>query len=240
MNTRIVLVALVAGCLVPSASAAVFTAQGSMAGEVTATSALLQTRLTAIPGPALDATGDVPGAAGAVCFEYAVAADFKDARRTDWLEATAANDFIARAHLTNLRAGQVYHYRPVFGADRRQAQPGRPGQFATLPGAASDRAVTFIVCSCMNYNKFMHGARGKASGPITATAEDKRLGFPAFVAMAALQPDFFGGTGDIVYYDNILHGPATTLPQLRALHSHPRFRVLAGLPEIEITPARLN
>lgn len=31
-----------------------------------------------------------------------------------------------------------------------------------------------------------------------------------------------------------------TLPQLRILHSHPRFRVLAGLPEIEITPAKLN
>ena len=31
-----------------------------------------------------------------------------------------------------------------------------------------------------------------------------------------------------------------TLPQLRALHSHPRFRDLAGLPEIEIAPARLN
>ena len=31
-----------------------------------------------------------------------------------------------------------------------------------------------------------------------------------------------------------------TLPQLRALHSHRRFRDLAGLPELEIAPARLN
>ena len=31
-----------------------------------------------------------------------------------------------------------------------------------------------------------------------------------------------------------------TLPQLRVLHAHPRFRTLAGLPELYIAPARLN
>ncbi|NUM54047.1 MAG: hypothetical protein HUU46_10425 [Candidatus Hydrogenedentes bacterium] len=31
-----------------------------------------------------------------------------------------------------------------------------------------------------------------------------------------------------------------TLPQLRALHSHPQFRMLAGLPDAEISAARLN
>jgi alkaline phosphatase D len=215
---------LVLLCLISFvARAAVFTGQGSMAGEVTATSALLQTRLTAISGPVLDAEGDLPGAAGAVRFEYGLTADFRNALHTDWIEVSGGSDFIARAHLTNLHAGQVYYYRPVFGAERTGAQPGRAGRFATLPGGASAQAVTFIVGSCMNYNKFMHGARGKASGPITATEEDKRLGFPAFAAMAELKPDFFVGTGDIVYYDNILHGPATTLPQLRECW-HEQFR----------------
>ena len=51
-----------------SASAEVHHAQGEMAGEVTADSVLLQSRLTAIPGPQLDANGDVPGAAGVACF----------------------------------------------------------------------------------------------------------------------------------------------------------------------------
>src|SRR5687767_5916299 len=39
--------------------AEVFIAQGSMAGEVTSTGVLLQTRLTAIPGPELDQGGDI-------------------------------------------------------------------------------------------------------------------------------------------------------------------------------------
>ena len=51
-------------------SADIFHAQGELAGEVTATSVLLQSRLTAIPGPVLDESGDIPGAAGIACFEY--------------------------------------------------------------------------------------------------------------------------------------------------------------------------
>ena len=47
----------------------------------------------------------------------------------------------------------------------------------------------------MNYNKFLYGKAGKASGPITATEEDKLLGFPAFASMQTLRPDFFIGTG---------------------------------------------
>lgn len=31
-----------------------------------------------------------------------------------------------------------------------------------------------------------------------------------------------------------------TLPQLRPLHSHPRFRDLAGLPSLDVPPSRLN
>ena len=62
-----------------AAHAEVHQAQGEFAGEVTASSALLQSRLTAIPGPALDADGDVPGAAGVACFEWSEAADFADA-----------------------------------------------------------------------------------------------------------------------------------------------------------------
>ncbi|MBM3290835.1 MAG: hypothetical protein FJY92_11855 [Candidatus Hydrogenedentes bacterium] len=37
-----------------------------------------------------------------------------------------------------------------------------------------------------------------------------------------------------------MRAAVATLPQLRSLHAHPRFRDLAGLPEIEIAPARLN
>lgn len=37
-----------------------------------------------------------------------------------------------------------------------------------------------------------------------------------------------------------MRAAVATLPQLRALHTHARFRDLAGLPEVEIARARLN
>src|SRR5687767_10012343 len=90
------------GCLLVStwARAEIFLAQGAMAGEPTATSVLLQTRLTAIPGPALNADGDVPGAAGVACFEYGTKSDLSDPQRTPWAQAAADSDFIVRAQLT--------------------------------------------------------------------------------------------------------------------------------------------
>ncbi len=47
------------------------------------------------------------------------------------------------------------------------------------------------MASCMNYNKFMHGKKAKASGPTSATDEDKKLGYPSFQAIAELKPDYF-------------------------------------------------
>ena len=91
-----------------------------------------------------------------------------------------------------------------------------------MPGGENDAPVRFIVGSCMNYNKFMHGKLGKASGPETATETDKRLGNPTFEAMLKLRPDFFVGTGDIVYYDHPMR-EAKTVPQLRQCW-HEQFR----------------
>ena len=92
------------------AFAEVHHAQGEFAGEATATSVLLQSRLTAAPGPALDASGDVPGAAGVACFEWSEAPDFSGAHRTAWLTAAAEGDFIVRARLEDLKPGTVHHY----------------------------------------------------------------------------------------------------------------------------------
>ncbi len=87
----------------------------------------------------------------------------------------------------------------------------------------------------MNYNKFMHGKAGNAGGPITATEEDKRLGFPAFVAMRNLKPDFFVGTGDIVYYDNKFRR-SETVEQLR-LCWHEQFRFQRMIDFFQHVPA---
>ena len=202
---------------------AVYHARGEMSGEVTDTSVLLQSRLTAIQGPELDAHGDVPGAAGVAMFEWSESEDLSNATTTGWLKAEAEHDFIVRTQVTGLKADTTYRYRLVFGETIADAKAGPIRSFKTLPGAASTAAVQFCMGSCMNYHKFMNGKAGKASGPITATEEDKRLGYPAFAAMEALKPDFFIGTGDIVYYDNVLNGPAQTLPELRSCW-HEQFR----------------
>lgn len=197
-----------------------FLGQGTMSGEVTDASALLQTRLTL--ASELNAEGDLPGAAGVACFEWSTHEDFREARRTPFQPATDQHDFIVRAEIADLKPGTTYHYRAVFGSTEAAAQAGPSCSFKTLPGGSTDTPVRFIVGSCMNYNKFMHGKRGKASGPLTATDEDKRLGFPSFESMLKLRPDFFIGTGDIVYYDNPLR-VAKTVPQLRQCW-HEQFR----------------
>jgi alkaline phosphatase/alkaline phosphatase D len=74
----------------------------------------------------------------------------------------------------------------------------------------------------MNYYPFITG-QPNGDGPVTATAEDKRLGYPSFAAMQKLNPDFFIGAGDIVYYDFPKDSPAQTVPQLRKKW-HEQFR----------------
>ncbi|GAB5562910.1 MAG: alkaline phosphatase D family protein [Synoicihabitans sp.] len=203
-----------------SASAGVHLGQGTMSGEVTATSALVQTRLTATK--MLDEAGDIPGAAGVVAFEWSDKETLQSARRTGLIPASDHHDFIARAELTGLQPNTRYFYRAVYGPHADALQEGPICSFKTHPGEHNDADVSFIVGSCMNYNKFMHGKAGNAGPVITATAEDKRLGFPAFVAMRELKPDFFIGTGDIVYYDNP-YRRAETVAELRQCW-HEQFR----------------
>ncbi len=90
-------------------SAEIHHAQGEMAGEVTATSAWLQTRLTAIPGPELDADGDVPGMEGVACFEWSETPDFSQPIRSKWSVAKAERDFIIRSSASGLKPGTLYH-----------------------------------------------------------------------------------------------------------------------------------
>jgi alkaline phosphatase D len=202
-------------CLINSSQADTFLGQGTMSGEVTATSAILQTRLTA--ATEINDKGDLPGAAGDVCFEWCATDDFKDAKRTPIQKASAENDFIVRDQLSDLQSHTCYYYRAIY-ADKT----GPTCSFQTLLTADSSEPVQFIVGSCMNYCKFMYGKAAQSSGPVTATDEDKRLGYPAFATMQALNPQFFVGTGDIVYYDNKIR-MAKTVEQLRGCW-HEQFR----------------
>ncbi len=194
--------------------------QGTMSGEVTANSLLVQTRLTATER--LDDDGDLPGAPGLVAFQWGTTPDLLDARNTEFVPAVAERDFIVRAQLKDLQPGTLYYFRAIYGSDAQHTTTGPICSGKTLPGEQSEATVRFVMGSCMNYNKFMFGKEGKASGPVTATAEDKQLGYPAFASIARLKPDFFIGTGDIVYYDNPKNN-AETLAELRQCW-HEQFR----------------
>lgn len=216
-----------------STQAALHLGQGTMSGEPSSTSIFLQTRLTA--ASELNDRGDLPGAEGMIAFEWSKKENFADSHLTSFQKATSPNDFIVRQELTDLKSGTLYYYRAHFGESKTTAKPGSTCKFKTLPGPEKETEVTFIIGSCMNYCKFMHGKAARASGPITATAEDKKLGYPALSAMASLKPDFFVGTGDIVYYDNPIR-VAKTVPQLRQCW-HEQFRFPRFIDFLQHVPA---
>ena len=206
--------------IAPSADAEIHLAQGLMSGEVTESSVLLQTRLTATAG--LDPDGDVPGAVGVARFEWDTSPDFETAVRSAWLTAEPANDFIVRTPVAGLEPSTLYHYRVELGEDEATAKLGPTGTFKTLPGRARRDAVRFCMGSCMNYHPFMSGTSDGGGRP-SATDSDKRLGYPSFAAMRALAPDFFIGAGDIVYYDKGQPHAATPPAMRKKWHEQFRF-----------------
>ncbi|MEM6779444.1 MAG: beta-propeller fold lactonase family protein [Planctomycetota bacterium] len=195
--------------------------QGTMSGEVTDQTAIIQTRLTM--GTQLEASGDLPGSPGVVKFQWSRRADLSDSNSTPLQFVKSDNDFIAKSSLTGLQPGTTYYYRAWYGASKVELRPGPICSFQTLPGSASSKPVEFVVGSCMNYIKFIHGREGNARGPITATDEDKQLGFPAFETMRGMNPAFFVGTGDIVYYDNPYRVARTRAELRQCWHEQFRF-----------------
>jgi alkaline phosphatase D len=204
-------------------------AQGVLAGEVTQTSAILQTRLTAVTGLT---DGDVPGMAGVGRFVVSENADFTHARLTPWLWATPDKDFILKHQIGGLKSGTVYHFRVLAATETSQAKVGPSGRFRTLPDATAAAPIRFILTSCLNYSFFRDGFGTKMKpyqGP------DRDLGYPALEPLRALQPDFCIIDGDCVYYDHPMKTRAQTLPELRRKwheqYVMPRFSTLfAGVP----------
>ena len=227
------LAALAIGVLTPMLAAReLHLAQGQMAGEVTDSAVLLQTRLTATPG--LDEQGDVPGASGVARFEWSSDSNFHEAAQTPWLPSLPEHDFIVRAALAGLSPATVYYYRVRFGVGEAEARTGPVASFKTLPGSGRNDRVSFAMGSCMNYHPFMAGTSDGGGRP-SATEDDQRLGYPAFAAMTALAPDFFIGAGDVVYYDK--GRPfATTLPLMRKKW-HEQFRFPRLVEFFARTPA---
>jgi alkaline phosphatase/alkaline phosphatase D len=203
-------------------------AQGLLAGEVTQTSVILQTRLTAVP----ELTGgDVAGAPGVGRFEIATNEALRDARQTGWLTANADGDFILKSAVDGLRPATQYFYRVVYGADNARTRPSSIAKFKTLPAASAAAPVDFILTSCLNYAFFQEGTKGQPG----YQGRDKKLGYPALEPLLKLEPDFCIIDGDGVYYDHPVATRAKTQVQLRRKwheqYVQPRFvKLFASVP----------
>ncbi len=183
-------------------------AQGLLAGEVTATSVILQTRLAASPGLV---DGDVPGTEGIARFEISLSPDFQTPNFSDWIPATAANDFIVKARIDSLQPATTYHYRAIHGPSREQTKPSPAATFQTLPSANQSVRIQFILTSCLNYAFFQHGDKKHPPAPL----EDRKLGYPALEPILDLAPDFVILNGDCVYYDHPWETRAKSQSELR-------------------------
>lgn len=195
-------------------------AQGLLSGEATATSVILQTRITRTPG-LLD--GEVPGAAGVARFEISDSPDFTNPRLTPWFDAALDQDFIIKTRIDALQPSTIYHYRVIHGPDRERTRTSTTASFRTLPGPDAPAPVDFIMLSCLNYAFFQHG--DKSHPP--AAAEDRALGYPALDHIQRLSPDFVIFNGDCVYYDHPWDTRAQTQSEMRKKwheqYTMPRF-----------------
>jgi alkaline phosphatase/alkaline phosphatase D len=187
----ILIVTIIAGCSVAADFPSL--GQGQMAGRVTGDSVILQSRLT--KGMKL-IDGDLPGASGVGCFEISNNKDFKDSVKTDWQKAAPGYDYIIKAKVDGLTPATRYYYRLVYGPDKKNTRNAPVCTFKTLGGEGK---ASFAVVTGMNYFFFQEGNYRKDGGYKGA---DKHLGYPALASILKLEPDFFIGTGDTVYFDH--------------------------------------
>jgi alkaline phosphatase/alkaline phosphatase D len=183
--------------------------QGEMTGEVTSNSAILQSRLTAAK---VDKTGDVPGVPGFAQFEIADNTKYTGSAKTGWIEAKPSYDYIIKTVVHYLKPGTRYYYRLEFSADKAKTTLGPTRSFRTLYAPDVANRHSFVVVTGMNFNKF-HNGGARSAGAYKGS--DKHLGYPALKSILKLDPDFFIGTGDNVYYDGPRATSAGTPTQVR-------------------------
>ncbi|MEO2013145.1 MAG: alkaline phosphatase D family protein [Fuerstiella sp.] len=171
----------------------IFRAQGEIIGEVSANSAIVQTRLTSVDR---NVDGEVPGAVGVARFEYSFYEGFEESFVTKWNRSRAETDYILKSVLRNLRPGTRYYCRVHYGTNKEKTQTGPTFSFRTLQGVTGTDAVSFVVVTGMMYGSF-HGTDREEKGPRPGRA----AGYPALQTMFGMDLDFFVGTGDNVYYD---------------------------------------
>jgi len=214
VKIAVLLLAIIMVAAHSAGTAEVDLGQGLLAGTPTPTGIILQARLT--DGRQL-IEGDLPGRRGVAQFEISPTKNMADARRTEWLRADPDSDYIVKTRLDELQPSTRYYYRVIYGIDKNQTKRSTIGTFKTLGGPTSSDRVSFVAVTGMNHYFFHYGSY---YGPHfdAAPTQERRLGYPALEAIRRLEPDFFVGTGDNVYYD---HPNTHTLDHLQSLNRFP-------------------
>ncbi len=197
---------------------------GILVGEVTHHRALAQVRLSK-RDHLVD--NDLEGVAGVVEFALTPVIDGKEqTSQTERVvfDATPERDFIARASWDNLLAGTRYICRSRIGLNEENLNTGPTATFKTLPGPTGSDPISFVVATCMNYAKFhgdnridraIHLQLNATELPEPYSGPDKHLGYPALKTILDIEPDFFVGAGDTIYYDTPKEPRAETVTEMR-------------------------
>ncbi len=190
--------------------------QGIMAGEVSQTASILQSRLTS-SNPRQDPRWEgVRGIGGWARFEIADNERFDDSRTTEWIEASPYSDFIVKRKVDGREPATRYYYRLHYGTKKQDLRISDAATFRSLAGKDIAAPYSLAVVTGMNYSFFHHTGSSRI-GPYDGP--DKALGYPALASILKLKPDFFVGTGDNVYYDHPGHrGRAQTRHEMRKKH----------------------
>ncbi|MEE3284048.1 MAG: alkaline phosphatase D family protein [Planctomycetota bacterium] len=224
-NARVLLLAL--ACLVPGPLLAdVHLGMGFRVGEVTGTSAILWTRVTASAGrnetgyrepkkrtrrikmyvpskrPLSSRQGEIDGAAGEVRVHWAEMGKANNRKTLRWVGVRAEQDFTHQFAITGLEPGRTYRV----SVEARE-KPGAnitataSGTFRTPCPPDISQDVTFTVVTGQSYWDL-----------------DDPAGYQIYPAMAKLKPHFVVPTGDTVYLDS--EAPRARTVGLARYHWH--------------------
>jgi len=235
MNNLLPLVMLSILCLLNSCtppSPAIYIHE-LMAGEPAQTSVILQARLAATDSLI---HYDIPGMAGYGKFQISKDSSFSETLETDWLMADSVKDYIIKGKVENLEPGTLYHYRLAYGHNTEDAHNSESYSFKTLSAENATTPVQFVMVTGMNYTRFYAG-KSSSQGIDAYEGDDAPLGFHAYETIQKMNPDFFIGNGDNVYYDQPLPGMsvADSIDEMRAfwhrLFAMPRLQqMLTSVP----------
>lgn len=185
-------------------------ANGVKVGEVTATSAIIWTRLTReamrnenglaivgrvkrdvqvpVPVPVERLEGACPGADGRIRLRYGTQANLSNATTTDWVDVAAKDDSAHQFEIAGLEPDTVCHYAvETAGPGGNPVHGEFRGKFTTAPLPQSPSKLLFCVMTCQAYHD-----------------RDHADGHHIYASMLRLNPSFVSFTGDNVYFDSEL------------------------------------